>query len=396
MKYLTEIMFRTSRYGLVRESKFRYRARLEQNSTLDTTAGSDNWYKETVEYAYFYLMNLSKERFGCVLPYLQCILLSEVRGRLEKDIPDKYDTEFVQDYKNCLIKILEHIDDKFIIEETHLTVERKVYALSLKYGEKIHNYLKNKDDSIVFKEWELFKLNELMKFRTVTVIEDHIVITGFYRSGMALAIEKMEVQDENGEVCRVETKALDKRNRIRCLNEDVCQGKTFYLSVPFYVGEKFEFYLYCNNKKIPQRIRLLDMHSCNEVSFRIENDVISVVEENKNMYPTYYLFPFEHIEKNSDIYLYGAGYIGRQYLEQLLLSNYCNVLGVADRYFNSISELNGVEVIDPQIMVKNKFDKVVIAIGKREVAASVFEYLISLGIEKNKIVVAMERSIPWN
>ncbi|MBR4574849.1 MAG: FkbM family methyltransferase [Lachnospiraceae bacterium] len=83
-----------------------------------------------------------------------------------------------------------------------------------------------------------------------------------------------------------------------------------------------------------------------------------------------YLFPFSKIKQGSDIVIYGAGNIGRQYAKQLELTGYCRVICVADRSKDSLS-IDGVKVCHPDEIDYADADAVVIAIENKNVADQV-------------------------
>lgn len=48
------------------------------------------------------------------------------------------------------------------------------------------------------------------------------------------------------------------------------------------------------------------------------------------------LFPYEKIPYGSKILIYGAGDVGQEYLRQMLLTQYCEVIGFVDRAHDKI------------------------------------------------------------
>ena len=74
-----------------------------------------------------------------------------------------------------------------------------------------------------------------------------------------------------------------------------------------------------------------------------------------------YFFPFNEVKNNSKIIIYGGGDVGRQYLRQILCSNYCHCLFIADRNFKKLHQQYDVEVCAPEQINSCEYDKVVIA-----------------------------------
>jgi hypothetical protein len=98
----------------------------------------------------------------------------------------------------------------------------------------------------------------------------------------------------------------------------------------------------------------------------------------------FYLFPFEEIEKGSKILIYGGGIIGKQFLNQITLSNYCKCLCVVDRNYKEISCDFNVDVVAPEMIAKYDFDKVIVA--STLYFDEIYLSLIALNIPKRKIV----------
>ena len=99
-----------------------------------------------------------------------------------------------------------------------------------------------------------------------------------------------------------------------------------------------------------------------------------------------YLFPFGKNKQGSNIVIYGAGVIGNQYIEQLRVTNYANIVAVVDREWQKY-EANDIKIIGPEKLKDISFDKIVIAIKndsvRNDVATNLFEKYC---IPKSKIV----------
>lgn len=99
-----------------------------------------------------------------------------------------------------------------------------------------------------------------------------------------------------------------------------------------------------------------------------------------------YLFPYEQIKEGSRIILYAAGKVGKQFYAQIQKNRYCNIVMWVDKNYENYNGYE-VEIGAPDKIAQVMFDKIVIAIEDMEVKKSVFAYLQSLGVEKEKIVL---------
>lgn len=104
----------------------------------------------------------------------------------------------------------------------------------------------------------------------------------------------------------------------------------------------------------------------------------------ENYQITKYLFPFDQVEKNQKIVLYGAGVMGNTYYHQLLQVRYCKVVLWVDKNYQKYNVF-GVKNIDN--ISTADYDKIVIAIENLDVAEDVRDYLMEKGIEFGKIIL---------
>ncbi len=95
------------------------------------------------------------------------------------------------------------------------------------------------------------------------------------------------------------------------------------------------------------------------------------------------IFPFNLVEKNKIVALYGAGSVGQTYFRQISAVGYCKeILWVDGNYVNYPS----LPVRDPSIIEKKNPDYIVIAVLSELVADGIRKKLIEKGIQPDKIV----------
>lgn len=70
----------------------------------------------------------------------------------------------------------------------------------------------------------------------------------------------------------------------------------------------------------------------------------------------YYLFPFNKVKQGAKVIIYGAGNVGQDYLQQIRMTKYCEVVSVVDQAY---MELAGVQ--SPEILRKTDCDYVILA-----------------------------------
>lgn len=94
------------------------------------------------------------------------------------------------------------------------------------------------------------------------------------------------------------------------------------------------------------------------------------------------IFPFDQVQKGSQVVIYGAGNIGQLYMRQLKQLNYCQVvLWVDQNYKQSEKDISSLELIR-----ETAYDQLVIAIADPNIRKRVYEYLNEIGVPTSKIV----------
>ncbi len=97
-----------------------------------------------------------------------------------------------------------------------------------------------------------------------------------------------------------------------------------------------------------------------------------------------FIFPFSQINKDSEIVIYGAGKVGVVYYRQIITTKYCKVCAWVARNHTSCEYPELVK--SPQTIYDISYDKILIAVLEKNVAASIKKDLFDMGVPENKIV----------
>ena len=98
-----------------------------------------------------------------------------------------------------------------------------------------------------------------------------------------------------------------------------------------------------------------------------------------------YLFPFEFVDRNSKVIIYGLGKCGREYIAQIEETGWCRIVGVCDKYqINNPYEYESVSFEG----LKNStgYDYLILAIAKDGVYDEAYNALLKNGVDKKKII----------
>jgi len=109
-----------------------------------------------------------------------------------------------------------------------------------------------------------------------------------------------------------------------------------------------------------------------------------------------FLFPFERINKNSNIVLYGMGKAGNDYLNQINKSRYCKVVAVLDENHANLNRYTSHMILPPkEIMNIASYDNILITVQSHDVAKKIGEDLLSYGVTEERIIHVGNRNINY-
>ena len=97
-----------------------------------------------------------------------------------------------------------------------------------------------------------------------------------------------------------------------------------------------------------------------------------------------YVFPYHLIPCNCKVKIYGAGEVGKAYTIEILQSKYAQLMGWYDKKKQGNSYC-GIQILDPNQIMDQETECIIIAIDDKRVASEVRQELISQGINAEKI-----------
>ena len=104
-----------------------------------------------------------------------------------------------------------------------------------------------------------------------------------------------------------------------------------------------------------------------------------------------YLFPYEKVPQGSHIIIYGAGDVGQEYLQQMQLTGYCEIVAFVDKAYDKYSPM--IVPIYPVDKVRTlSFDYVVLAFKMGAHIRAVTKLLLELGVSNNQIIYVAPRN----
>lgn len=182
---LNSTILKKCKFGVLGSTRYLYRKRHEQNSTIDTKKIKLDYFNPRMEYYFKNLINTSIKLHGGVLKYIQVVLMYDLqwlfKQNTEKDVLN--DTE-KKEFYNHIFDVIQKIDDEIImLDSFNFSNFLRYHILKFKYPDldlKIESF---DDDAILAYKNKKFDVLSDYKINLTSIDEknDNILIKGFLK-----------------------------------------------------------------------------------------------------------------------------------------------------------------------------------------------------------------------
>lgn len=156
--FVNEIILEKMKLGLMSNVHYMYRKRINQSSAMDTSESKKAYYLNTIREFHKKILEISKEKYGKVPPYIQHCVMYDLQWRIKSRISDNLlnEKEF-KEYEKEIRYLLKNIDNSIILSQNNLTDEQKIFALRIK-DKNIISKMKYLDGKILIDSREIYSL----------------------------------------------------------------------------------------------------------------------------------------------------------------------------------------------------------------------------------------------
>lgn len=231
---INTILLDKCKYGVLRDSVYFYRMRNVGTSAMQNTVKTRSFYMETEELVFKRLLDMSEEKFGRVIEYIQYLVMYDTKWRLRAPIPAGVLTEEEEEhYKKGLVEILRRIDDHIIVEQKNCTSLQFKMALDMKYQTDIARDVTYEKGLIRYKNLRLTHIarRRLLFIDFIEFTEDSMNITGQADYWLSPEDYKIAFEDQNHQRHYVEFFDMPHKNKY---GVNGCYGgvRAYRVSIP--------------------------------------------------------------------------------------------------------------------------------------------------------------------
>lgn len=159
VKLLTQVILEKERLGLLRSAKNERRKRDAGTSATQNRKENESAYTLTIDRYYNFIRDLSMEKFGRLIPYVQWCLTSGLKYRVIRSIPNTFTEGEKSEYVQKVISLIGQIDDGILLNAKHMTPSTKVYLLHLKHDKPMAECAVIRDEAVWVNNGKAFSYN---------------------------------------------------------------------------------------------------------------------------------------------------------------------------------------------------------------------------------------------
>lgn len=131
--FITKILLEKKTLGLLSSTKYYYRKRYDESSTIDGVASRKEYYNDKLTNYFLYLMNYAKEKEGQIPKFLQYALAYDLQWIFEQSDLSILSSNEKNDFFKYLREILDNIPSEIILNNRYIANPfRRDFFLSIK------------------------------------------------------------------------------------------------------------------------------------------------------------------------------------------------------------------------------------------------------------------------
>lgn len=183
--YISKIIMDRGRYGVVTNAVCDYRKRADESSAVQGQRNKKLWYIGTPEQFYGELIRFSQEKYGCVIRYLQHILVYDMQFRVSFGYNHVISKDAFEQYKKQIYQYFQTVDDQCIIRARTLGMDEKIRLLKFKNGKLDKEQFKLSDNMVMYENYSMINITDrgaTLHVNFISIKNDELVLEGCLRN----------------------------------------------------------------------------------------------------------------------------------------------------------------------------------------------------------------------
>ena len=157
-KFINSILIVKPIIALVKEAIFYYRRREDYSSAIQNKKYSLEYYFGTPNYVFNHYINISKNLYHKIVPFIQYLLGYEILFRFEEPAYKYMNSSNYNKYIFMIEQFLQQIEDKYILEQKVLPNKYILFMLSKKYKKDLRYEIRFENNSFLYSKYVMINM----------------------------------------------------------------------------------------------------------------------------------------------------------------------------------------------------------------------------------------------
>ncbi len=221
-KFINTVILKKEKYAALRYVMYNVRKRADNSSAVQVKRYSLGRITNTVDLYLKYFCDLSEEKYGKIIPYIQYLVMNSVRNRTMEQLPEDIPSDIKEDYVRKLYDIVRRMDDETLVDIKNTPFYNKLFMLRLKHGDELEKHIKVRNGVIRFDKKQLADLKKL-KLATIEDIDfdkSSTTVTGilrgtpYYKASLSCKADEIKLKEApEAASLSVDGQPMDKKYR---------------------------------------------------------------------------------------------------------------------------------------------------------------------------------------
>lgn len=239
--------------GILNSAVFYYRRNRNKSSLSATSVHSKGWFLDVPKLYYGDLISKSLAYYDCVVPYIQFVILYDMRWRnYSPDYEQVLNDEEKKQYKDCLFDVMQYMDVKSILESKGINAYKRLAFLNMKYGSSfiddttLDNAVLKYEGDFVFN----LRAASVLKIAAIEYNNDNMVLEGVFNDFGIGKDSSLYVKNSHDDIFTPDFYPRTKNDKFNCWGGIVSKGVGFRVELPLIPHEKYRFVLFFKHREI--------------------------------------------------------------------------------------------------------------------------------------------------
>lgn len=238
------LLLEKRKIGILSSTKFYYRRNLTAGSLSRSSTRRKEWYLDVPRGFYLGLCNISKSKYGAVLPFIQYAIRYDLRWRhYNEEMHFVLTEKEVSEYRDIMCELLSQIDDDVIALTDGINQYYKLDLFRFKYGDDVIRNSRLVDKRLCYHNTQLLSFSG-PSFYNILLIEiaDGVMTLGGIFRKHTLG-KDIKLYAKTGDLSIEATiGSLETHNYTGILGDVLAEGYSFEFEIPVSAESEISFY----------------------------------------------------------------------------------------------------------------------------------------------------------